>query len=121
MLDNMEVEKVGRATQHTKGRVIGQMYGAHPVQYSSTLYGFSGFVFFDPVFSIAGHGQLFSDQGDSGSLMTSIDQSGQRIAVGIVIGGMTDGSAPGGKTTIGLPILPILQGLGVTLVGRHNV
>ena len=27
MLDNMAVEKVGRTTQHTHGRVIGQIYG----------------------------------------------------------------------------------------------
>ena len=121
MLDNIDVEKVGRTTQHTRGRVIGQMYGAHPVNYNSPLYGFSGTVYFDPVFAIVGQGQLFSDTGDSGALVTTLDQQGQRIAVGIVIGGKNDGSAPGGKTTIVLPILPILQAFGVSFVGGHNV
>jgi hypothetical protein len=101
--------------------VIGQIYGAHPIQYSVPLYQFSGVVPFDPVFAIAGIGQLFSDNGDSGSLVTTIDQNGQRKAVGIVVGGKNDGSAPGGKTTIALPILPILQGLGVTLVSGLNI
>ncbi len=121
LLDNMDVEKVGRTTQHTRGRVISQIYGAHPIQYGIPLYQFSGFVAFDPVFAIAGVGQLFSDNGDSGALITTVDQSGQRIAVGIVVGGKNDKSAPGEKLTIALPILPILQGLGVTLVSGHNV
>jgi hypothetical protein len=121
ILDNMEVEKVGRTTQYTHGRVIGQIYGAHPIQYSAPLYQFSGLVSFEPVFAIAGIGQLFSDNGDSGSLITTIDQNGQRKAVGLVVGGKNDGSAPGGKITIALPILPILQGLGVTLVSGHNI
>jgi hypothetical protein len=121
MVDNMEVEKVGRTTQHTKGRVIGQIYGANSIRYAAALYQFSGPVAFEPTFAIAGIGQLFSDSGDPGALITTVDASGQRIAVGIVVGGRTDGSAPGGKTTIALPILPILQGLGVTLVSGHNV
>jgi hypothetical protein len=120
MLDDMEVEKVGRTTQHTKGRVLGQIYGANSIQYAASLYQFSGPVAFEPTFAIAGVGQLFSDNGDSGSLITTV-VGGQRIAVGIVVGGKNDGSAPGGKTTIALPILPILQGLGVTLTSGHNV
>jgi hypothetical protein len=31
--DNMEVEKVGRTTQHTRGRVISQVYSANAIQY----------------------------------------------------------------------------------------
>jgi hypothetical protein len=118
---NMDVEKVGRTTGHTRGRVIGQIHGAHGIAYSAPLYGFTGVVSFEPVFAIVGLGDLFSDNGDSGSLITGIDAAGQRIAVGIVVGGMNDGSAPGGKTTIALPISGILQALGVTLLSGHNI
>lgn len=120
-VDGMEVEKVGRTTGHTRGRVIGQIFGAQTIQYSAALYGFTGLVSFDPAFSIVGQGDLFSDNGDSGSLITTVDNAGQRFAVGIVVGGKADGSAPGGKTTIALPISPILQGFGVSLVSGHNV
>lgn len=118
---NMIVEKVGRTTGHTAGRVTGQIHGAHPIMYTAPLYNFSSIVSFEPVFAIAGQVDLFSDNGDSGSLITSTDPAGQRISVGIVVGGMNDGSAPGKKVTIALPIRPILLGLGVTLVSGHNV
>ncbi|TIP49649.1 MAG: hypothetical protein E5X77_10075 [Mesorhizobium sp.] len=118
---NMSVEKVGRTTGLTRGKVVGQIFGAHPIRYSNDLYGFTGHVFFEPVFAIVGLTDVFSDNGDSGSLIVAVDQNGQRNAVGIVVGGMNDGSAPGGKTTIALPIQPILAGLGVTLVTGHNV
>lgn len=118
---NMTVQKVGRTTGHTTGRVAGQMHGAHPIMYSAALYNFSSVVSFEPVFAITGQADLFSDGGDSGSLITSINQAGQLIAVGIVVGGMNDGTAPGKKVTIALPIRPILEGLGVTLVSGHNI
>jgi hypothetical protein len=118
---NMNVEKVGRTTQHTRGWVVGQQYGAHAIHYSAALHGFNGLVSFDPVFAIYGVAQLFSDSGDSGSLITAIGPDGNRQAVGIVVGGRNDRAAPGGKVTIALPILPILQGLGLTLVAGHNV
>jgi hypothetical protein len=118
---NMVVEKVGRTTGHTTGRVTGQIHGAHPIMYTSALYSFSSVISFEPVFAIAGQVDLFSDNGDSGSLVTSVDPAGQRIAVGIVVGGMNDGTAPGKKVTIALPIRPILTGLGVTLVSGHNI
>jgi hypothetical protein len=121
LVANIEVEKVGRTTGLTRGRVTGQMHGAHPIMYTATLYNFSSIVSFDPVYAIAGLTDLFSDNGDSGSLITTTDAAGQRIAVGIVVGGMNDGSAPGKRLTIALPIRPILQGLGVTLVSGHNI
>lgn len=121
LVANIEVEKVGRTTGLTRGRVTGQMHGAHPIMYTSALYNFSGVVSFDPVFAIAGLTDLFSDNGNSGSLITTVDAAGQRSAVGIVVGGMNDGSAPGKKLTIALPIRSILQGLGVTLVSGHNI
>jgi hypothetical protein len=97
------------------------MHGAHPIMYTAALYNFSSIVSFDPVFTITGLTDLFSDHGDSGSLITTVDSAGKRSAVGIVVGGMNDSAAPGKKLTIALPIKPILQGFGVTLVSGHNV
>lgn len=117
----MTVEKVGRTTGHTTGIVISQVYGANHVVYQAQLYGFSGAVFFDPLFAIAGNTVQFSDSGDSGSLITTVDGAGNRRAIGIIVGSMNDGTAPGGKATLALPIEPILAGLGVTLVSGHHV
>ena len=121
LVPGTEVEKVGRTTGHTKGKVLGQLNGPFPIRYSAALYNFNGDVSFDPVFAIVGLTDSFSDSGDSGSLITTVDATGTRTAVGIVVGGMNDGSAPGGKLTIALPIGPTLQALGVTLVSGHNV
>jgi hypothetical protein len=97
------------------------MYGAFPVNYTAALYGFNGSVLFEPVFCIVGNGSIFSDSGDSGSLITSVDANGNRIAVGLVFAGMSDVNAPGGKLTLALPLEPVLNQLGVTLVSGHNV
>lgn len=121
LVPGIQVEKVGRTTGHTHGQVISQFYGAHPIQYSVALYGFSGVVSFEPAFVIVGNSELFSDNGDSGSLITSVDSNGQRNAVGIVVGGMNDSSAPGGKITIALSLTSILTELAVDLVSSHNV
>jgi hypothetical protein len=118
--DGMEVEKVGRTTGFTRGTVLGTIFGAHPVQYAAAIYGFSGVVYFEPVVAIHGKGAAFSDSGDSGSLIT-MRFNGQRFAVGIVVGGKSDSAAPGGRTTIALPIEPILLRLGISLVSGHNV
>lgn len=117
---NMEVEKVGRTTGSTSGRVLGQMRGFHAIQYHATLYNFSGPVFFQCMFAIIGHGDMFSDSGDSGSLITTILPTGERAAVGIVVGSMEDSQAPGGKLSLALPIDPILTGLNVSLVSGFN-
>lgn len=118
----MIVEKFGRTTGLTKGRVISEIFGAHPIHYNAQQYGFAGIVCFEPAFAIVGDSTVFSDNGDSGALVTTVDPtSGNRLAVGIVVGGMQDGSAPGKRTTIALPIEPVLAGFGVSLVTGHNV
>lgn len=43
-----------------------------------------------------------------------------RHAVGIVVAGCTDNSAPGGKRSIVLPLRPILDRFKVELVSGHN-
>lgn len=118
---NLQVEKVGRTTGRTHGKVISQIYGPLSILYNTPLYEFTGHVFFEPAFAISGTGgALFSDHGDSGSLITTVE-NGVRRGVGIVVGGMADKSAPGGKTTIALPLAPLLAKLQLTLVSGHNV
>lgn len=117
----MMVEKIGRTTGHTHGKVVGQWYGAFPVTYSIDAHQFKGRVFFDPVYVVDGATELFADHGDSGALVTSEDSTGNRRAVGVVVGGMKDGTAKGGAISLVLPIEPILKNLGVTLASGHNV
>lgn len=117
----MLVEKVGRSTGHTKGKVIVEIVGPTGIPYSAPSYDFAGKVHFDPLFVVHGLGDRFSAAGDSGSLVVHQDAAGVRHAVGIVVGGSVDSKAPGQKTTLVLPLQPILERLGVTLVAGHNV
>lgn len=120
MLPGMEVEKVGRTTALTRGRVISQIFGPVSITYNASAYNFQGGVFFEPMFIIEGAGGLiFSDFGDSGSLITSIDSTGTRHAVGLVVGSMNSGNNQ--KLTLAAPIEPILQKLNVSLLAGHNV
>lgn len=119
---NQIVEKVGRTTGHTTGRVIGKMQGPVVVPYAASIYGFSGSVFLEPVFTVAGQIEKFSDSGDSGSLVvTAPDANGNRSAVGIIFGKMVDKSAPGELLSLVLPISSILQRFSVSLVHGHNI
>jgi hypothetical protein len=121
IVPGMKVEKVGRTTGHRIGTVMGPFYGVTPITYTMQLYGFAGVVCFDPAFSVIGQEDIFSDNEDSGSLVTHVDANGVRHAVGIVVGGRVDASAPGGKTSLILPIQPILAAFDVSLVQGHNV
>jgi hypothetical protein len=118
---DLQVQKVGRTTGPTHGRVISQMHGAFGVPYNAPLHSFTGWIYFDPIFVITGSGgDLFADNGDSGALITT-GEGDDRKAVGIVFAGMADKTAPGGRVTLALPIKPILDAFGVTLVSGHNV
>lgn len=117
----MKVEKVGRTTGLTSGTVQCQIAGPVPISYSAANYGFNGRVYYDPAFYILGDSDLFSDNGDSGSLIVTTQPDGSRAAVGIVVGGAGSSTAPGGKTTIALPIAAVLARLNLTLVTGHNI
>jgi hypothetical protein len=121
LVADLVVEKVGRTTGHTVGKVVGQMNGAYGFPYMAALYEFSGRVYFDGIFAISGSTGLFSDNGDSGALITALNSEGQRAAVGIVVGGTVDGKAPGGKLTMALSIQRILVEFNVSLVSGHNI
>ena len=118
MTANMVVEKVGRTTGHTAGVITSKAHEPLGIQYAAQGidYAFSGQVYFDPVFVIQGAGQAFSEEGDSGSLITTL-VNGVRYAVGLLIGGA---KGQGVDYTFAVPIEPILAKLGVTLVGGHN-
>ncbi|MFL9893729.1 chymotrypsin family serine protease [Paraburkholderia sp. RL17-381-BIF-C] len=117
----MEIEKVGRTSGHTRGRVISQLMGPADVTYGAPQYHFNGVVYFDNMFLVHGIGDRFSEGGDSGSLVVHTDAAGVRHAVGIVVAGGTDSSAPGGKVSMIMPITPILALFGMNLVAGHNV
>lgn len=117
---NMSVEKVGRTTSHTKGTVRGQAQSAVAIHYGLTGvgYSFKSQVYFEPVFVVEGIGEVFSEEGDSGSLVTSVDGAGERHAVGLIVGGFK--GAVGTGYSLVLPIESILNALGVELVAGHN-
>jgi hypothetical protein len=116
----MQVEKVGRSSDRTTGVVHAEVIGALPIVYAAPQYQFSGHVYFEPLFVIYGNGDRFSEAGDSGSLVTHVDAAGVRHAVGIIVAGCDDASAPGGKRSLVLPVAPILAKLKVSLVTGHN-
>lgn len=118
---DMEVEKVGRTTGATLGRVHSIRLGYTAISYSAQLHNFNGVVYFKDMYVIIGHGDLFSTNGDSGSLITHKAADGTRYAVGIVVGGMDDVNAPGGKLSLALPIKPILESFNVELVTNLNI
>lgn len=120
--EGMKVEKVGRTTRHTKGLIVSRGLRPTAVNYSAHSYGFSGTIWFGSVFTIHGIGSEFSLSGDSGSLVVQVDDLGRPIAaVGLIFAGGKDSSAPGEMKSLILPIRPILEALGATLVGGHNV
>lgn len=116
----MAIEKVGRSSDRTVGVVHSEVIGAFPIRYAAPQYEFSGTVYFEPLFEARGLTDRFSEGGDSGSLVTHVDQQGIRHAVGIIVAGADDGGAPGGKRSFILPIRAIFDRLQVTLVTNHN-
>lgn len=121
LADGMEVEKVGRTTRHTKGIVVGRELVPIRIHVTAPEHHFQAMIWFNNVFIVHGLNDPFSDGGDSGSLVTAAKPDGSREAVGLLFAGGGDSKAPGGTRTLVLPLEPILQRLGATLVGGHNV
>ena len=119
--EGMRVEKVGRTTGHTIGTIMGRELTPIAINASSAKHGFSGTILFCNVWTVHGQADAFSLAGDSGSLVVNVDAQGNRHAVGLVFAGGQDSSAPGNMRSFILPIQPMLDELGVTLVGGHNV
>lgn len=117
------VEKVGRTTGLTRGFVESEIVGSFPVSYKTTVFhsaeeetSFTGQVFFEPVFVIRSEqGGPFALSGDSGALVTTVpDEGNQRSAVGIIFSGR------GSDESYMLPLRPVLDELGMTIVSGHG-
>jgi hypothetical protein len=113
LMGGQTVEKIGRTTGHSTGIVMGQMTGAFPVSYTVPGLG-THQAYFENIFVIQGTNDLFSQPGDSGSLITTV-LNGERFAVGLLFAGDQAG------LSYALPLMPILTTLNVSLVSNHNV
>ena len=83
----MRVAKVGRTTSVTYGEVTSELFDCEQVEYDMDLCGGRKYVYFKSLFVINATTGLFSQGGDSGSLITNVDGNGVRRAVGIIVGG----------------------------------
>lgn len=110
----MQVEKVGRTTGYTTGRIIGESPAPQPIGYQVAAVGGNATVYFNNVMMVFGeNGAPFSQAGDSGSLVVSRNEAGEPCAVGLVVAGTSSGYS------LILPIAPILEALQMTLVSGH--
>ena len=117
--EDMEVEKFGRTTKHTLGRIEAEIIGPYPVNYKTVTWhsasestAFQGQVFFEPVYLIRGRGKPFSLPGDSGSLVVTRGLDGKRAAVGLIFAGREP------NDSYMLPLRPILDRFQVALVDQ---
>jgi len=120
-LEGMHVAKVGRTTGYTEGVIVGRELRPLCVKTGSTTNGYAARIWFPNAFVVHGNVAEFSEGGDSGSLVVSLNADGTKSAIGLLFCGGPDATAPGEKRTMILPIRPILNRLGMTLVGGHNV
>ncbi|TDC46869.1 hypothetical protein E1212_25880 [Jiangella ureilytica] len=105
--DDVAVEKVGRTTGHTQGRVSAIELDGISVQYPS------GVLDFDDQIEVTGEGPTrFSDGGDSGSVVYRPDTL---EAVGLLFAGSDTGGPDGQGLTYCNPIGAVLERLGVRL------
>ena len=105
--DEVDVEKVGRTTGWTKGRISAIELDDVAVQYPV------GVVSFDGQIEVTGASGAFSAGGDSGSLVYRPDT---REAVGLLFAGSERGGDNGAGLTFCNPIGLVLNALGATLV-----
>ncbi len=121
-MEGMRVAKVGRTTGATRGQIVSRELRPVGVNYHAPRHGFTSLMWFGSVFTIHGAGSEFSLAGDSGSLVVQLDDANRPIAaVGLIFAGGPDSSAPGGAKSLMIPLRPILETLGATLIGGHNV
>jgi hypothetical protein len=102
-----QVEKVGRPTGHTRGRISAVEVDGVVVQYDS------GVRSFDDQIEIEGLAGAFSAGGDSGSV---IWRSADRAPLGLLFAGSTQGGSAGGGVTFANPLTTVLATLDVRWV-----
>lgn len=106
----MRVQKVGRTTGLRTGTVAGQVVLPLAIPYRSSR--FQSIVYFTDVWAVMGDGgNSFSEPGDSGSLVVTLDNS---KAVGVVFAG-------GNNISYIIPIEKILRHFNISLLSGHNV
>lgn len=112
----MEVEKVGRTTGRTHGKVIAELFDFEPVWYDVDVIGGRKRIYFRSLYAIkADNDQYFSYSGDSGSLIVATDKNNNKVAVGIIVAGNEE------KITFALSLDRILTYFDATLVAGHHV
>ena len=103
-----QVEKVGRTTGHTRGRITAVEVDGVGVQYDE------GVVHtFDDQIEVEGLQGSFSEGGDSGSV---IWRSSDRAPLGLLFAGSSTGGSAGGGVTFANPLATVLSVLGLTFV-----
>jgi hypothetical protein len=105
-----EVEKVGRTTGFTRGRVTAIEVDDVVVDYGEGV----GLLRFDGQVEVTGAGGPFSRGGDSGSL---VRLAGSGAAVGLLYAGSERGGPDGSGLTFCNDISTVLEALGVALEG----
>ena len=116
IVPGMVVKKIGRTTGLTTGKVRTQISGPYPVRYKLPEIEIDLTVFYEPVFVVEPTGAAhFSLGGDFGALIVGEVAQNQWASVGLVFAGDNKG-----QSHI-LPLEPILQQFGVTLVSGHNI
>ena len=114
------VQKWGRSTAWTDGRVSTVLTDPEPVDYSVVSYfspqasqTFKGTIYYPTVYEVGNVGPPFSAPGDSGSLVVTVEPEGEAPrAVGVIIAG-------GQTKTLVLPLQPMLAQLQLELVANH--
>jgi hypothetical protein len=102
------VEKIGRTTGHTTGRISAVEVDGVAVQYDAAVYRF------DDQIEVEGSSGAFSAGGDSGSV---IWRSRDRAPVALLFAGSQTGGAAGAGVTFANPLATVLATLGVEWAG----
>lgn len=111
----MMVEKVGRTTGRTRGKVTSFHFTPQGVRANIVKIGSFKILYFTNIFGIVGENDTrFSGPGDSGSLITTLDADGERKAVGLVFAGHDN-------LSFAVSLDTVLTKFGLSLVGGHNI
>jgi hypothetical protein len=102
-----EVEKLGRTTGHTRGRITAVEVDGVAVQYDDGVH------VFDDQIEIEGLSGAFSSGGDSGSVNW---RSSDRTPLALLFAGSGEGGSTGAGLTFANPLSTVLQTLGVEWV-----